>query len=317
LTEIHLHTKEKLFTPFHGDVSHIPLPEKFTFPFYYDPHPLCELAAKQLQDRLENDIDWKHNFGFDAEHEEQPIGKMFGVLVVQNKAGELGYLSAYSGKLTAMERPAGFVPHVYNLPEGYNFFLKGMDEINALGVEIRSLEKSPALAEAKAALDDVKKQAEKDIERYREEIRQARKARRAMRPEAETELSAEDFKFFMKEQVKESLHMRHQLRVLTAKWNDEIEACNALYQPLKQKLDGLIEKRAQCSAILQQRIFDEYTFLNQAGDLKSLHDIFSGISNGQPPAGAGECAAPKLLHYAFLLNYQPIALAEFLVGRFA
>jgi tRNA pseudouridine32 synthase/23S rRNA pseudouridine746 synthase len=42
-----------------------------------------------------------------------------------------------------------------------------------------------------------------------------------------------------------------------------------------------------------------------------LEEIFKG----NPPAGAGECAAPKLLHFAFKHELKPIAMAEFWWGQ--
>ena len=73
--------------------------------------------------------------------------------------------------------------------------------------------------------------------------------------------------------------------------------------------------RRDHSAALQQKIFDAYTFLNRAGDKKSLDAIFKTAAYKNPPSGAGECAAPKLLQYAFQHKMKPIALAEFWWGQ--
>src|SRR4051794_24529671 len=64
-----------------------------------EPHPLCLLAAEQLQVYLQNQEEWQHNFGLTEGKEGSIIGKMFGVLVVRNQQNELGYLAAFSGKL--------------------------------------------------------------------------------------------------------------------------------------------------------------------------------------------------------------------------
>ena len=87
------------FTPFKSSTAGLSLPEKFTFPFYYEPHPLSIMAVNELQGYLKTQTDFDHNFGIDTSKEGLVIGKMFGVLVVENLEGELGYLSAFSGKL--------------------------------------------------------------------------------------------------------------------------------------------------------------------------------------------------------------------------
>ncbi|NCP53531.1 MAG: RluA family pseudouridine synthase, partial [Flavobacteriales bacterium] len=89
----------KHFQHFKTDISNINLPEKFTFPFYYEPHDLVKIAAKELQEYLENQRDFQHDFGLQDSNDSTVIGKMFGVLVVQNKFDEIGFLAAFSGKL--------------------------------------------------------------------------------------------------------------------------------------------------------------------------------------------------------------------------
>jgi len=59
-------------------------PEKFTFPFHYEPHPLAEYAAAELQRYLEAQTGLDHNFGLEPDKPDAAIGKMFGVLVVQD-----------------------------------------------------------------------------------------------------------------------------------------------------------------------------------------------------------------------------------------
>jgi len=68
------------------------------------------------------------------------------------------------------------------------------------------------------------------------------------------------------------------------------------------------------SGVLQSRLFEAYNFLNAECDLKDLGHVFKDHSNSEPPSGAGECAAPKLLHYAYQNILKPIAMAEFWWG---
>lgn len=91
--------KAMAFHNFQQDISTIQVPDAFTFPFCYEPHPLTILAAEQLQDYLQGQQDFTHNFGLDHVMSGLVIGKMFGVLVVRDPAGQLGFIAAFSGKL--------------------------------------------------------------------------------------------------------------------------------------------------------------------------------------------------------------------------
>ncbi|MET0637920.1 MAG: hypothetical protein ABWZ25_17950 [Chitinophagaceae bacterium] len=61
----------------------------------------------------------------------------------------------------------------------------------------------------------------------------------------------------------------------------------------------LKQQRRQHSTNLQQQLFDHYHFRNKKGEQRSLREIFSAAGYKNPPSGAGECAGPKLLQYAF------------------
>ena len=98
---------------FHTPVADISLPERFTFPFCYTPHPLCVAAAKEVQDYLALQDAWK---------EELAQGKMFGVLVVKTQEGKVGYLAAFSGILAGKNMHPFFVPPVYDLLQPQGFF---------------------------------------------------------------------------------------------------------------------------------------------------------------------------------------------------
>ena len=98
---------------FKTSIANIPLPERFTYPFCYTPHPLCVMAAEEVQHYLNRQHEWK---------EELSRGKMFGVLVVQTGNGEIGYLAAFSGILAGTNQHSYFVPPVYDLlqPQGFS-----------------------------------------------------------------------------------------------------------------------------------------------------------------------------------------------------
>ena len=193
------------------------------------PHPLSILAAEELQQHIISQTDWEHNFGLVATLNSSIVGKMFGVLVVKNVKNQIGYLSAFSGKLAGANHHPKFVPPVFDLLTQGGFLSIGMQKLTLLTEEIKIME--------------------------------------ASHPE-------------------------------------NIEA-----------IKNLKKYRHQFSKSLQQEIFSRYSFANQKGMFKNINDIFKHASYKNPPAGAGECAAPKLLQYAFLHQLKPLALAEFWWGQ--
>ena len=84
---------------------------------------------------------------------------------------------------------------------------------------------------------------------------------------------------------------------------------------------ALRQERKQRSIALQNWLFEQFVMLNSRGGRKNLIDIFkeaeviATTKHHYPPGGAGECAAPKLLQYAFLHKLHPIAMAEFWWGN--
>ena len=60
----------------HPLYTDIPKPERFTYPFCYEPHPLCQLAAKEVQEYIA-----RH----EVIREDADNGKMFGVLIVESQ----------------------------------------------------------------------------------------------------------------------------------------------------------------------------------------------------------------------------------------
>ena len=92
------------YHPLHTDIER---PARFTYPFCYGPHPLCLLAAQEVQQELGRMT--------------LTEGKMFGVLVVADCNDELGFVAAYSGLLEGRNDWPYFVPPVYDaqLPDGH------------------------------------------------------------------------------------------------------------------------------------------------------------------------------------------------------
>ena len=109
--------------------SRIAPPKRFTYPFAYEPHPLCQLAAKAVQ-------------AYIASHEEiqedADKGKMFGVLVVEMSPGQLGFLAAYSGLLAGRNDWPYFVPPIFDAQQPDGYFKTQEREISRISRTSRS-----------------------------------------------------------------------------------------------------------------------------------------------------------------------------------
>ena len=303
------------FTPFLSYKSAIDLPQNFTYPFYYSPHPLSLIACQELQDYLKNQTDFKHNFGFDENDSSLQIGKMFGVLVVKSQAGELGYLSAFSGKLADENHHKRFVPPVFDLLEKDNFFRIGEVEVNDLTLKIQALESDEIYLQLKANLASFKLEMETEIGLKKQALKVSKKQRDEKRAFAKTTLNDTEQLLLIEQLKTESIREQLQVKDFIREINLKYAEIEQLFLEKEQVILQLKEERANKSSSLQKEIFEQYTFLNQALKTKSLLAIFSQTVFQTPPAGAGECAAPKLLQYAFLNHLQPICMAEFWWGK--
>ncbi|NAX00245.1 MULTISPECIES: RluA family pseudouridine synthase [unclassified Vibrio] len=306
------------FTAFKKPIEGYSLPERFTFPFCYEPHPLSELAASQLQQHLLNQQSWQHNFGLDnhggLNQHPEAIGKMFGVLVVRKQSGELGYLSAFSGKLAEQNLLPHFVPPIFDMLTNDGFFLEGSVPINQINQQVEQLECDPQRALLQRQWATAHQQAQDELEAHRQLMIQGREQRKQQRILAEQSNDAQQLRETLDCLAKQSVAEKASLKQLKRKWDVNLNELQAQIDAFQEQIDALKEQRKNLSNTLQQRLFSHYRFLNQYGTEKSLGEIFRLTANPVPPAGSGECAAPKLLHYAFQHQMTPISLAEFWWG---
>ena len=284
---------------FKSDISVVEAPQRFNNPFYYSPHPLCVMAAGEVRDMLSLDS---------ALAADAARGKMFGVLVVRDVTGSLGYLAAFSGLLAGSNNVAGFVPPVFDLQSPGGYFKQEESGITALNKRIKDTECSEGYIAAVAAVADVKRTMEQQLAAMREDMRLDKQRRSELR--AAGNLSAADEAAL----VRESQYQKAELKRTTARWHQQLAGCEAAVAPIKASIAAMKEERKRRSAALQRWLFEQFKVLNGSGSEKSLLDIFAQHSGIIPPGGAGECAAPKLLQYAYLNSLTPIAVAEFWIG---
>jgi len=303
------------FQHFIAPITKIKLPTKFTFPFYYEPHRLCEIAANEVQDYLKTQTDFEHNFGLVSSKKGLIIGKMFGVLVVQNQQGTLGYISAVSGKLAETNSHKKFVPPVYDMLTKNSYFLQEEALLNALNLKLESLENNTDYHELLSQFKTEKKKAAIDIKEKKQGLKTAKNERDLRRDKAHFDLELEAYATFEKALAKESLEAKYFFNNVTRYWEHTLNAITEKLAVFTKQIETLKEDRKAKSAALQQYLFEQYQFLNAKKEVKDLSQLFSETSALKPPAGSGECAAPKLLQYAFSHDLKPIALAEFWWGQ--
>lgn len=300
-----------LFQSFKTNISGIALPEKFTFPFYYQPHELSLIAAQELQNYLETQTDFEHNFGLIEGQEGLVIGKMFGVLVCENQKGELGYLWAFSGKLAGVNHLPYFVPTVFDMLDENGFFRKEEDVISAINDKIEMLEQAPEFLACQQRFEKETSLAATCIAEQKEKIQSQKQIRNEQRATFDRANQPLLYHIMEVSWSNESIKEKVLLKNMTKYFDYRLQELKAKYDQFVQEINDLKELRKQKSAALQKLLFAEYAFLNVEGKTKSLGEIF----DDNPPAGAGECAAPKLLHYAFEHQLRPIAMAEFWWGQ--
>ncbi|WP_024591902.1 MULTISPECIES: RluA family pseudouridine synthase [unclassified Pseudoalteromonas] len=292
------------FTLFSQNIDSLALPEKFTFPFYYEPQPLAVAATKQLQQQLETLTHLK------AEN----AGKMFGVLVVQNTKQQLGFLSAYSGQIEGDKANISFVPPVSSMQLQDDSYLTQSKIINDINAQIEQLENSEQLHEVNSKLDDATQSYQQALLAQQAVMQAGRQQRKIQRTEGELELSESDFEQLKNKLAGQSIVEKKQLLALKSYWQNIIESLQQTHINISDEITHLKKRRKTLSKSLQKKLFAQYQFLNANGETTDLNAIFAALPEHTPPSGAGDCAAPKLLQYAYKHGLKPLAMAEFWWG---
>jgi tRNA pseudouridine32 synthase/23S rRNA pseudouridine746 synthase len=308
--------------------------EGFTNPFRYVPHPLVRSAAAQVLERLET---WKHMPESSLERAIEHSfaeGKMLGVLVCRKMehngsdngdirpegndrcvsaedSSTLCYLAAFSGTVRGADGRVtasvdGFVPPIIDLtsPEGH-FKLKEA-EISQINQRISELSSSSNLSNLKESYQRILAQQESEISAMQEKLRLSKIRREEIR-KSNPDTATED------ELIKESQFQKAQLKRLKDKWKEALAETGAQISAFETEISALKKERAERSDELQKWIFENALIHNAIGEVSSIWEVFN--ADGLiPPGGTGDCAAPKLLEYAYRNRLQPLAMGEFWYG---
>ena len=280
----------------------IPSPRQFTYPFCYDVDPLAEAASLELQ---------RYIADADLMSTEKGCGKMFGVLVVEyeDEEGALqrGFLAAYSGLLGGRNDWPYFVPPVFDAQQPDGHFKRTEREISAINREIAAIEHDAEYLQSVEQHEQTKKRLQAEVDAFKAEV-DAAKARRDARRKSGEPLSEEE----QAEMIRESQFMKAELRRRRKAMEQAESTLNTQHSTF---LKSLQRKRKQMSDELQRWLFSAYRMLNAKGEERDLIDIFCEYTHAMPPAGAGDCCAPKLLQYAYQHHLRPVCMAEFWWGE--
>jgi len=301
LTHKSITMTDKLVHPFNFKVARTSLPHKFTYPFHYTAHPLCVAASETVQQYICTQEHWT---------EELKAGKMFGVLVVENQDQKIGFLAAYSGNLGGRNNHPYFVPPVFDMLQNDGFFKIEEQEINFINRQIEIIASNKEYLNLTVSLEKAIKNADEKLLEQKKDLK-LQKEKRDLYKKSNPLMDVTELEMLNKI----SQHEKGEYKRLEKTLKEEIRSIQNEIEKYTLEINNHKTERKTKSYHLQQKLFDQFKFMNIKGENKSLCDIFEQTAQKTPPAGAGECAAPKLLQYAFNNELQPIAMAEFWWGN--
>ncbi|PKI17342.1 RluA family pseudouridine synthase [Colwellia sp. 12G3] len=297
------------FTKFTCDISQYQLPAKFTYPFHYQTHPLAQAASEELQLKL------KRFHPVDSEQQ----GRMYGVLIVKDMQGSLGYLSALSGNAnesgTDERAEINFVPTIHQAYKQSEFEQTQQIEINGINKTIAQLEANPDICKLTLLLETEVGKSEEEIVCLQQQMRENKKARKEKRAWLSSAgLPEDEHRDISIELSRASVTDKKALQALKLHHQTSINLTSSRLLQLTDEIESLKKIRKKRSTTLQKHFFKQYQMLNCKGERKDLIELFSDTIVQKPPAGSGDCAAPKMLQYAFENKLTPLCMAEFWWG---
>jgi tRNA pseudouridine32 synthase/23S rRNA pseudouridine746 synthase len=254
------------------------------------PHPLARRASDALATRLR---DYPSLDAPDG-------GKMFGVLVVAAPDGRIGYLCGFSGMLDGAWQVAGFVPPLYDRAARDAIWPAGERQLSQVEQALRALATSPAHAALRAAHDAVVRRHAAELAAMQARHRDQRAHRRSARAATSDPAALHALDQASRGDAAER-------RRLDAAHDQELADLAAPLAVIDELRADLRRQRATQSRGLMQAVHDSYLIENALGERRPLRALFAP---GEPPGGAGDCAAPKLLGHAYRAGLVPLALAE-------
>lgn len=278
----------------------------FTDPFRYVPDPRVLHAGRIVISRLAEWASMPEGRPEKTIERSFAEGKMLGVLICRT-----GFLAAFSGTVKGPDGSVtasvdGFVPPIIDLTDEQGYFKINEAAITRLNKELKILSSSPAYNAIKTELINAQATRDAEIEALQKQIRLAKIQRDKIRNESTDPSKLDGL-------IRESQFQKAELKRCKDRWKDRIYEIENQISEFEATIRDLKARRAEQSDALQKWIFENAIVHNGAGESSSIWEIFScgGLT---PPGGTGDCAAPKLLNYAFAHGLEPLAMGEFWYG---
>lgn len=278
-------------------------PARLANPFDNRPHSLAIRASDLLQQTLKSTPHLVQHMWQEAG------GKMFGVLVVSDPAGRLGYLAGFSGMLNQSWLVPGFVPPLFEAGKLRDLLCHGEQALQDLSVRIQSLTDSPQREIARDSLSNLIRQKEHELQVLKQRNVENREYRKRERLQLVDDHHKEALLINLSFRSQQDKREYKQCR---RDWDLKLKhAANDFELAFDRQLNELRKQRKALSRKLHRQVFDHYCIKNGLGEKVNIRTLFDG---NDPPGGAGDCAAPKLIQYAHERGLKPLALAEFWWG---
>ena len=269
----------------------------FDSPFCNSPALIAQEAAFALQQQLESLDLGQHDFFAPSG------GQIFGVLVVRDAEGQLGYLQAFSGQVAEQWQWPGFVSPAFNQQKRQAFLPDAQQTLIEWSLQLQSLKNDPAFIEAQRQLQENEGVMQEHTRTLQAQLVERKAARRVARETADEETLATlrgEGEADARLRADDKRHVRERLKALNdavAVFSDQIEELSSRYASLDRET--------------YQHVQASYQLPNAEGQWADLSVLFAGR---EPLEGIGDCAGAKLLSSAYRNNLRPIALAEFWWG---
>ncbi|MEZ9477500.1 pseudouridine synthase [Vibrio splendidus] len=285
------------------------IPTRFTFPYYYTPHPTCELAMLQLQQSL-----------IDCGVNETSQGNLYAVLLVQNPTTqELGYLSAFSGlqldsSLASQLTSIAFVPSAFDGQQFQSHNSANLARQSQLADDIKKLQQSHNLDALVTELQELTVESAQAIEAFQLAMAANKTQRNELRDQANQEKALgnlESAANLLKQLGNQSSQEKRDLKALRIEWKQKIAERQSQVDLIDSELKNRKQDHQAISEQLETQRLSHYRFIDQALESKSLLELLDGKDALE---GSGDCCLPKLLNFTFEHGFKPLALSEFWWG---